>query len=941
MGKYILGIVVGVFGFLESAAAQNYADYSGSFSGQTGPYGGFIRGDSFQYIPPTKIDATHSFSIDLSKLNSDFPSNLAENTVFQFPEDETVYFNGVVDIIVDLGDGLTETFLSPSLQVDLRNREGVFWGASGTGGAFKIGDQIDYSPPEVWGDGAVFSVDLSGTGSDFSDLNPGTPVEVLAGTTDFSGVVSVQVSGIDPLADGSTSTTFETSNLQIDNIAPSFAAGATGTFFNAADGTENGSGIGGAFRVGDVLKYVEPDSANSPADSETFSIDATDLQIGTANSDGTFTAAANTEYEITSGSADFSGVLEITATDDAGNKVVFDSPNIIFDSQLPIFDSEIMANSEFLVPQNTENEYQKIGSILTIAPPVDANGDEIYFKTDLSDIAENAIFDESNFGIGDQNITLVAREIDTDSYQKTIEFFDDAGNKAIGFESSTSSALKIDLVAPVLDADEILLSISSGAAVAAMDETVIFSVPNDISVIPNALSFSVDLSDLGGEEAVFENKNSDAEIIVLPGNFTGEAFSQTFSVADKAGNTTTGTSNSISVYNKLPEFDTNCGGIFTLSSDEDGNNIADFSNGSADVLTFTEPNSTDCDAAFYSIDFSSISGGSNQKEKNPADGENFEITVGAGNLDNLAQTISMRIFDEYGNYADFSSGSFAIDNDLPAENEILTFSSKTKYNDFWHYEGDSIMIEKFEVTQNDIKSVSTEIPSAVEKTKLSAENDYFSGRLEVESGSLWEVFRSISYEVTDDAGNVSAFSGEQLFGIANFISSSNSSSSGGTSGLGQSTGSRSQSSRKTVREQNEKAKQERKKRADDLKFSAPKEGLEVEPKINRGKSYFDIFKEKMEQSAAEKARENAKTPEPEKLQMGIKKLKFPNMKQKNWEEIRDDSGGFRVQNTIENLKKRQKRDNPKVPGTLRKSEGALRGKVQFFQGEVDGFGVQR
>ena len=155
------------------------------------------------------------------------------------------------------------------------------------------------------------------------------------------------------------------------------------------------------------------------------------------------------------------------------------------------------------------------------------------------------------------------------------------------------------------------------------------------------------------------------------------------------------------------------------------------------------------------------------------------------------------------------------------------------------------------------------------------------------------------------------------------------------------THSRSEWVRTPVREQNQKAKIQRQKSAENLKFSAPKDSNPSASKINPDKSYFDFFKQEIEKSADEKAQQIEQIPEPEKLQMGIKNIAFSGMKLKNWNRIRDNEGGFRVQNTLKNFQKKQKSLSKKIPGTLRKSEGYHRGKFQLFQGEIAGFGVQR
>lgn len=216
-------------------------------------------------------------------------------------------------------------------------------GATGNGGAFKVGDTVTAS----W-DNTVSGDDNSGITSvtvDFSQFGGGAAVTatdsggvwtatytVVAGTIDATNRnVSVTASN----SEGST-TTADTTNATVDNVAPILT--------DANIGISGATGTGGAYRIGDTVTAAWNDTAVGDNNSDTISDVTVDFSafgggaaVAATNSSDTWTAT----YTIVAGSIeDTNRNVSVSAKDDAGNTTTTaDSSNATVDNIQPAVSS--------------------------------------------------------------------------------------------------------------------------------------------------------------------------------------------------------------------------------------------------------------------------------------------------------------------------------------------------------------------------------------------------------------------------------------------------------------------------------------------------------------------------------------------------------------------------------------------------------------------------
>ncbi|GAA4257320.1 DUF4347 domain-containing protein [Azospirillum formosense] len=213
-------------------------------------------------------------------------------------------------------------------------------GATGIGGAFKIGDTVTV----VWDGTADGNTDtLAGVTVDFSQFGGGSAVAatnsngvwtanhtITSGSIDATGR-NVSVTATDNA--GNTKTGIDSSNAVVDDRQPwardSFIAisGATGT--------------GGVYKIGDTVtatwdnRFVEGDNNTDSLTSVTFDFSAFGggSAVAASQTDDVWTAT----YTITAGSIDAANRnVSITVTDDAGNTATgTDTTNATVDNVAP------------------------------------------------------------------------------------------------------------------------------------------------------------------------------------------------------------------------------------------------------------------------------------------------------------------------------------------------------------------------------------------------------------------------------------------------------------------------------------------------------------------------------------------------------------------------------------------------------------------------------
>jgi large repetitive protein len=212
-------------------------------------------------------------------------------------------------------------------------------GATGTGGAYKIGDTVT----ATWNNTAAGDNNstVSGATVDFSQFGGGAAVAatnssntwtatytITAGATDLPNRnVSVTASNA-----GGSNTTADSTNATVDSIAP--------TVTNANIGISGATGVGGAFRIGDTVTATWNNTAGGDNNTDIISgarVNFTQFGGGAAvaatNSAGTWTAT----HTIVAGAITNTGLnVSFSATDNAGNvTTTADTTNAALDNAAP------------------------------------------------------------------------------------------------------------------------------------------------------------------------------------------------------------------------------------------------------------------------------------------------------------------------------------------------------------------------------------------------------------------------------------------------------------------------------------------------------------------------------------------------------------------------------------------------------------------------------
>ncbi|ACB77524.1 Ig family protein [Opitutus terrae PB90-1] len=214
-------------------------------------------------------------------------------------------------------------------------------GASGTGGAFKVGDTVTATWNNTAG-GDNNADTISAVTVDFTQFGGGAAVAATnsAGTwtatyTIAAGVIdttnrNVSVTATDNA--GNATTTADTTNATVDNQAPTVTDGRISI--------SGASGTGGAFKAGDTVTATWNNTAGGDNNADTISsvtVDFTQFGGGAAvaatNSASTWTAT----YTIVSGAIDATNRnVSVTATDNAGNSTTTaDTTNATVDNVPP------------------------------------------------------------------------------------------------------------------------------------------------------------------------------------------------------------------------------------------------------------------------------------------------------------------------------------------------------------------------------------------------------------------------------------------------------------------------------------------------------------------------------------------------------------------------------------------------------------------------------
>ncbi|WP_372018405.1 autotransporter domain-containing protein [Pseudoxanthomonas sp. 10H] len=222
-------------------------------------------------------------------------------------------------------------------------------GASGTGGAYRIGDTVT----ATWNNtaGGDNNSGVTGVTVDFSQFGGGASVAATNGGNTWSATYTLTAGAIDATSrnvsvtatgPGGSATTTDTANATVDTMAPAV------TDLRISIG--GASGTAGAYRIGDTVMATWDNTPGGENNLDTISsvvVNFSDFGGGPAvlatNGSGTWTAT----YTVVSGSIDATNRnVSVTVTDNAGNaRTTSDSTNATVDNDPPSVTSIVASGS--------------------------------------------------------------------------------------------------------------------------------------------------------------------------------------------------------------------------------------------------------------------------------------------------------------------------------------------------------------------------------------------------------------------------------------------------------------------------------------------------------------------------------------------------------------------------------------------------------------------
>ncbi len=356
-------------------------------------------------------------------------------------------------------------------------------GASGTGGAYKIGDTVT----ATWNNTGAGdnNAGITGVTVDFSQFGGGSAVAATENSGIWTATYTITAGAVDATNRNvsvtasnaqSPTTTADTTNATVDSVAP--------TVSNANISISGGTGTGGAYKIGDTVTATWNNTAGGDNNSDTiasatvnFSAFGGGAAVAATNSSGTWTAT----YTITAGAIDATNRnISFTATDNAGNTTnAADSSNATVDSQAPtVTDGNISISGGsgggggFIIGDTVTATWNNtVGG--------DNNGDTISTVTvDFTGFGGGAAVAATNSAqIWTATYTIVSGVIDSSNRNVAVTATDNAGNTTTTVDTSNAS---VDNIAPTVSS----VSVPANAAYIA-GQNLDFTVNNSQNITVN------------------------------------------------------------------------------------------------------------------------------------------------------------------------------------------------------------------------------------------------------------------------------------------------------------------------------------------------------------------------------------------------------------------------------------------------------------------------
>ncbi|WP_406665700.1 Ig-like domain-containing protein [Gallaecimonas sp. GXIMD1310] len=313
-------------------------------------------------------------------------------------------------------------------------------GASGTGGAFKIGDTVT----ATWNNtiGGDNNSGVTGVTMDFSQFGGGSSVVASNSSDTWTATYTITAGSIDTsnrnvsvsaTTSNGTSTTADTTNATVDNIAP--------TVTDANISISGASGTSGTFIAGDTVTATWNNTAAGDNNTDSlagvtvnFSAFGGGSSVAASNSAGTWTAT----YTLPAGTLEVSNRnVSVTATDNAGNQTTAaDTSNASIDTQAPVAPSApVLAASSDSGSSNSDNLTNDTTPLLTGTAVANAT---VRIFDGASQVGSGVANSSGNWSITTSTLS-------DGSHSLTAKQLDSAGNLSA---ASTALAITIDSSGP-------------------------------------------------------------------------------------------------------------------------------------------------------------------------------------------------------------------------------------------------------------------------------------------------------------------------------------------------------------------------------------------------------------------------------------------------------------------------------------------------------------
>jgi len=534
-------------------------------------------------------------------------------------------------------------------------------GGSGPGGAYKIGDTVTATWNNTAG-GDNNTDTISGVTFDFSQFGGPSAVAAINSGGIWTATYTIAAGAIDTtnrnvsvkVTDnaGNTTTTFDTTNATIDNIAP--------TVTDANIGIGGGTGPGGAYKIGDTVSASWYNTIGGDNNADTVSGVTFDFSqfgggsaVAATNSGGIWTAT----YTITAGAIDATNRhVSVTVKDNAGNATTtVDTTNATVDNIAPTITD---ANISISGGSGPGGAY-KIGDTVSTSWYNTIGGDN------NADTISGVTFDFSQFGGGSAvaainsggiwtaTYTIAAGAIDTTNRNVSVKVTDNAGNATTMADTTNAT---VDNIAPTATDGNISISGGSGPGGAyKIGDTVTATWNNTAGGDNNTDTISgvtFDFSQFGGPSAVAATNSGGtwtATYTIAAGAIDTSNRNVSVKVTDNAGNsTTTADTTNATVDNIAPTItDANIGisgGSGPGGTYKIGDTVTATWNNSAGG-----DNNTDTISG-VTFDFSQFGGGSAVTATNSGGVWTAAYTLVAGSIDGLGnRNVSVTATDNAGN----------------------------------------------------------------------------------------------------------------------------------------------------------------------------------------------------------------------------------------------------------------------------------------------------